>query len=405
VSVHVETRAISTAGLRAAARRLDATWPVLIVALVLAFMVGTQLSSAHGNPATLVKFGRPESHYIHPPAGAPISSTIGYDGQIYWLQATDPLLRNPATRAELARGWSAYHLQRPAYPLLAWVFAGGQRSLLPWSLLLVNVAFVLGLTAAFSAYCRRRGWSPWWALAVGLTPGVLLPVLADLSDAMATACLIAGLICWERGRTWASAGLLAVAALTREPMILAVPAIAAEATWQGWKARSSLHSLRAVAARAWPVLTVPIAAFIGWRLYIRSLSAATLHSVVSPGSGIGSAGSILPHFGVFADAARQALHSGPPLRAAWILTYLGLTVAAMLWGVVMLVRGRTATAVLVPLLSLTLGFTFLGDQWALTRYTAPIFLVLLLVGLERRSRVALALCAGAATMTFLLPML
>jgi hypothetical protein len=349
----------------------------------------------------LVKFGRPESHYIHPPAGAPISSTIGYDGQIYWLQATDPLLRNPATRAELARGWSAYHLQRPAYPLLAWVFAGGQRSLLPWSLLLVNVAFVLGLTAAFSVYCRRRGWSPWWALAVGLTPGVLLPVLADLSDAMATACLIAGLICWERGRTWASAGLLAVAALTREPMILAVLAIAAESAWLGWKARGSLRSVRAVAGRAWPVLTVPIAAFVGWRVYVRTLSPETLHSVISTGSST----SLLPHFSPFVYAVQQALDTGPALHSAWILTYLGLTIGAMLWSVVLLVRGRTAATVLAPLLSLTLGYTFLGDQWALTRYTAPIFLVLLLVGLERRSRVALALCAGAATMTFLLPML
>jgi hypothetical protein len=379
---------------------------VLITAVMLIFTVGTQLSTTHGNPSVLIKFGRPESHYIHPPAGAPISPTIGYDGQLYWLQATDPLLRNPATRAELTRGWSAYHDQRPAYSMLAWLVALGHRAWLPWSLLVVNFACVLALAAAFSAHCRRRGWNPWWTLAIGLTPGLVLPVIADLSDAMATACLLAGLICWDRGRSWWTAALLAVAGLTREPMILAAPAIAAETTWWAWQARGSLTAVRGVLARAWPAVAIPIAAFIGWRLYVASLApAAASPTLAAAGhSGLTPA---LPHFGFdnFLQAARAAIDQGPALRATWILTYLGLTVAAMLWGLVLLVRNRTAPVIVIPLLSLTLGFTFLGDQWALTRYTAPVFAALLLAGLKHRSRVALGLCAGAAMMTLLLPML
>jgi hypothetical protein len=403
VSVHAGSRLVSTEGLRAAVSRLRAVWPVLITAGVLFFMVGVQLSAAHGNPSTFVKFGRPESRYLHPPAGAPISSTIGYDGQIYWLQATDPLLRNPATLADFARGWGAYHLQRPVYPALAWLLAGGRRALLPWSLLAINVACVLAITAAFAVYCRRRGWNPWWALAVGLAPGVLLPVLADLSDVLATSLLLAGMICWERGRSWWSALLLAAAALTREPMILAVPAIAAETSWRAWQARGHRPQLGALAARAWPAIVVPLLAFFGWRAYVSTLHSATVrgHSVAVV---TGSTTTVVPHFANFVQAARSAIDGGA-LRASWILAYLGLTAAAMLWSVAMLARGRSAAAFLAPLLSLTLGFTFLGDQWALTRYTAPLFCMLLLVGLERRSRVSLALSAGAAVMTLLLPML
>ena len=59
-------------------------------------------------------------------------------------------------------------------------------------MLAINLLVVLAITAAFAAYARRRGWSGWWALAVGLTARLLLATMRDLSDPLAAASMLAG---------------------------------------------------------------------------------------------------------------------------------------------------------------------------------------------------------------------
>jgi hypothetical protein len=93
MSVAAGPRAISLGGVRTAVRRLELLWPVLITALVYVAFIGAQLDSAHGNPAILIHFGRVFTAVTHPPAGDPIVAAKGYDGQLYWLQAQDPLQR------------------------------------------------------------------------------------------------------------------------------------------------------------------------------------------------------------------------------------------------------------------------------------------------------------------------
>ncbi len=99
--------------------------PVLVVAVVLGFLIAARLSTYHGNAAGFVLFGQRYVHYTHPPAGAPINSPDGYDGQFYWLQATDPLLLHHSTLADIHNTAPGYHLQRPAYPALAYALAAG----------------------------------------------------------------------------------------------------------------------------------------------------------------------------------------------------------------------------------------------------------------------------------------
>jgi hypothetical protein len=402
VSVHAETRAISSAGLRAAVRRCSVVAPVVITALVYLAVLGTALNGAHGNPDVFVQFGRLLQATTHVPAGTPMVPRWGYDGQLYWLQAADPLLRHPSTIAGLARISPAYSLQRVAYPALAWLLAAGRDSELGWSLLVVNLLAVLGLTAAFSVYARRRGWNPAWALVIGLSPGLLLATSRDLSDVLATTCMLGGLMCWRSDRPWRAAVLLTISVLSREPMALVVAAVGVELTARCARALPSWTQAGMILRRGLPAVVIPAAAFLAWRAYATGLP------LPHGGGASVASGADTPLFPPFNDvrvAAQAAIH-GAPGPAAFILPYLALTAAAVVCSVGLLRRGLSATVVAAVLYGcLVLPVIFLTDQLALTRYTMPLFLLLLLAGLEQRSRPALAICAGSTAMLALLPLL
>ena len=151
---------LTGAGLRLAA-------PLVVVGGFLALLL-VQLGVYHGDVAGLVTFGHHHVADTHPPAGTPITSADGYDGQLYWIQAHDPLLLHRATIARLAHAYPGYFLQRPAYPALAFVLSGGQASVLPWSMLAINVICFLGLTAAVSRWAVAHGRSACWGAVMGL---------------------------------------------------------------------------------------------------------------------------------------------------------------------------------------------------------------------------------------------
>ncbi len=104
------------------------------------------------------------------PPGATSDPNGGYDGQFYFYIAQDPFLSRPATAASLD---SSFRYRRILYPLTAWAFSLGRRDLLPLVLIALNVvagALLIGLLAASATRHRR---SPWWALVVGLSAGVM----------------------------------------------------------------------------------------------------------------------------------------------------------------------------------------------------------------------------------------
>jgi hypothetical protein len=404
MSVHAQARTISSAGLRAAVGRCPVAAPVLITALIYLAILGPQLSGAHGNPDVFIQFGRLLKTTIHAPAGAPIGPGWGYDGQLYWLQAADPLLRHPSTIAGLAQVSPAYSLQRVAYPAFAWLLAAGRDSELGWSLLAVNLLAVLGLTAAFSVYARGRAWNPAWALVIGLSPGLLLATSRDLSDVLAATCMMGGLMCWRSQHPWRAAALLTVSVLSREPMALVVAAVGIELAVRCVRALPSWTQAAALLRRGLPVVVIPTAAYLAWRAYASGLPLPHPHGAGASAASITDR-PLFPPFNDFWVAARAAIQHGPG-PAAFVLPYLALTAAAVVVSVGLLRRGPSAPVVTAVLYGcLVLPVIFLTDQLALTRYTMPLFLALLLAGLEQRSRPALAICAGSTAMLALLPLI
>jgi hypothetical protein len=401
MSVAAGPRAISLGGVRTAVRRLELLWPVLITALVYVAFIGAQLDSAHGNPAILIHFGRVFTAVTHPPAGDPIVAAKGYDGQLYWLQAQDPLLLHASTIARLAATSPSYSLQRVAYPALAWLLAGGRDGALPWTLLIVNLLAVLGLTAAFSVYARRRGHHPAWALVVGLSPGLLVSSILDLSDVLATTTMLGALMCARRDRWWGAGALLSLSVLSREPMMLAVAAVGLELAWRGVQMLPSWSQVAGLVRRAWPALALPTAAYLGWHHYVSTLAvphiagaaASTVDMPIFP-----------PFIGLWSAAEQAARHLTS--TSAFVLPYCALIAAGILISVALLLRrGPSAPVAMAALYGvLVISAIGFGDQVELTRYTMPMFLALLLAGLEQRSRSALTVAACASAMTVLLPL-
>jgi hypothetical protein len=371
-------------------------WPILlpigIVAAVLALAIGARLAADGGNLTGPIQFGARFAHAIHPPPGAAVNSADGYDGQFFYVQARDPLLLHDSTVNALRSAGAGFRMQRAAYPALAFLLAGGQPAAIPFTLLASNVVILLGLTAGFAVYARRRGWSALWALAIALTPGLVLAALRDLSDPLALASMLAGLLLWRSGRRWPAAAALVIAVLTREMMMLAVVAVACDALARALGADRRPAALRAELTRVWPVIALPSLAFAGWEAYLTSRYAGP----------VGGAGLGLPLVN-FLQELRADVHGYPP-TAIWDYAYMLLILAASVAAWSSLRRRVTITSAAACALTLGVLLPTFGDVWSDSRLSAPLFAVLLVDGLQRGKRAPVVISAAAAAMTVLIPL-
>jgi hypothetical protein len=368
--------------------------PVLAVAVLFAVVLGGRLHTYHDNATGFVLFGQHWVQYTHPPRGALINSPFGYDGQFFYLQAKDPLVLHAQTVAGFRGANEAFRLQRVAYPALAYLLAAGHRSAIPWSMLSLNVLVVLLITAGFAVYARERGWSGWWALAVGLLAGFLTGTLRDLSDPLAVASTLAGLMLWHSRRRWWAAALLTVAVLAREPMALAVVAVALDAAVRWWRGRGRPGALGAILREAWPPVVVPAVAFFGWMAYVDARYGANV---------AGTSQAYLPPFVGVIDEVGHALDQASLRDTLWDLAYLALMMAGIAAAIQLTRRRVTAASVAALLFGLSLLVLVFGDPWSYTRLSAPMFAALLLGGLEQRQWPALLVCAAAAALTAVVP--
>jgi hypothetical protein len=227
---------------------------------------------------------------------------------------------------------------------------------------------------------------------IALMPGMLMPTLRDLSDPLATASILAGLLLWHSGRRWPAALALTVAVLTREVMMVAVVAVAADAAIRAWKAREVPGELHRVARRVWPVVVLPSAAFFAWQAYITARY----------GGPVGGADLSLPLVNLVQEV-RESIHHGPPLLAAWDLVYVLLIVAATVAALMSLRQRVTIISLGTCALAVGVLVPTLGDVWSDTRLSAPLFALLLVDGLQRRDRRSVLISTAAAAMTILIP--
>jgi hypothetical protein len=137
----------------------------------------------------------------------------GYDGQFYYFVALDP------SKARYYIDQPSYRYGRVMYPIAA-RFLGLQRAnLIPYSLIAVNWLALFVGTLAVAAWLKRAGFSPWFAAAFGLSPGLFIALQRDLTEALAYALVAIGVYMFDFGgrfRLPGAAFCFALAVLTRE---------------------------------------------------------------------------------------------------------------------------------------------------------------------------------------------
>jgi hypothetical protein len=230
------------------------------------------LVAGEGDPGRLVLLGRTFATPGYRFA-IPVRPGTGYDGEFYYRMALGPF--------HFGRTWSGITLDtdarfnRMVYSVLAWLVSGGQHSLVPWSLIAVNVVGIGVLGWLTAGVARSYGQGVWWGLLIPAYCGFLYSLGRDLTEIVESAFVVAGLVALRRRHALWAGLLLAAAVLTRETAMGFVAALAAVdlasrvpslASWLRRHGRL-VEDRATVAIWAW---LVPVVAFVGWQLVVRA---------------------------------------------------------------------------------------------------------------------------------------
>lgn len=163
-------------------------------------------------------------------AGLLLENGEGYDGQIFYFMAFDPLVTRYSHRP---RSYSRvvdsgpYRFGRIGFAWLTRLFSLGRETRYPITMVALVLAS-LGLCAGLlSLLAQQRGRSAWYGALILLIPGFWQASILTVPEPIAVAFVLAGVLLVGQQR-WLLAGLsLGVAMLTRETggaIVLAIPA-------------------------------------------------------------------------------------------------------------------------------------------------------------------------------------
>ena len=181
---------------------------------------------------------------------------LGHDGKYFFVQANDPFVLDPSKNIAIIDR-PLYRSQRMLYPVLAGGFGTFNATTIPWALLAVNVLALGAGTFATGLVAQRMGGSGLWGLAFALNIGIVSEINIDGAGVVAAALAFGAVAAVLSGRGAWAVGLLGLAGLSREVMLVVALGIG----WWLWRdGRRRLAVLSVV---------VP-AGLIGlWALYLR----------------------------------------------------------------------------------------------------------------------------------------
>ena len=192
-------------------RRLEIVGPLAVVAVLFGVVIGNRLTTYQGNVTGFILIGSHFRHDVDAPRGARsvrrLATTVSSSTCRRPTRSSSRTGRCAAS-SERARcsACSGWRIRRIAY-----LAAAGQRSAFPWSMLAINVAVVLLATGGFRGVRAPARMVGLVGAVVGLLAGFLSGTVRDLSDPLAVASVLGGLIAWQsrppmggRGRCWRS---------------------------------------------------------------------------------------------------------------------------------------------------------------------------------------------------------
>jgi hypothetical protein len=212
----------------------------------------------------------------------------GYDGQFYYRLALNPFNWNHTAYGITMD--QPYRYTRIGYPVVVWLFSLGQHAWVPVMLVVVNLLAVTAMAVLGGVFARQGGRSALWGLLFVAYFGMVISVGRDTAEPLAEVCMLAGLLCYRRGRYLASTALIAYGVITRETILLLPAAIALTRFWEFWKQRAIRPAVRdlvwIVPAASYLVLEVAQKVFAGGTGGTGATSDAS-RNITAPFAGLG----------------------------------------------------------------------------------------------------------------------
>jgi hypothetical protein len=189
--------------------RIKTFWPVLITLFISSAYTMWRLSDANWDPVALADLGTVYTEGDQ-------TGSDGYDGQFAYYIALDPDPRSIGEHLDVP----AYRYQRILYPIISRLVVGADVSMIPWALIVVNLAAHVIGTWAVVMLLIDYGSHPKYALIYGLWVGLVAAVGLDLNEPLAYALVVTGWLARRRKHHLLSATLLGFALFTKETTLL-----------------------------------------------------------------------------------------------------------------------------------------------------------------------------------------
>jgi hypothetical protein len=263
--------------------------PWLVVTVLCLFYIVLVLFRNDGNPMALVTIGTRFSEGI-------ADGTEGYDGQFVYYIARDP------STATQYLDVPAYRFQRILLPFLGRILALGRESLLPWTILVINLTSLSVGTWLLEQLLIEQKVSRWYAVTYGLTLGIFASVRLSLSEPLAYALVLGGITLANRERWAWSAVIFALAGLAKEITLFFVAG----------------YGLFLLVERRWRIAVIfgaiSVLPFIVWQIILKNTLGAF---------GVGSGGAMATSFEIipFAGMGKILTETPPEIHGGLILRF------------------------------------------------------------------------------------
>jgi hypothetical protein len=238
--------------------------PAIIAGLYGMIFAAFLLWASAGDVSKLVHAAPPHTDARLVPGSLSVgSANQGFDGQFYYRMALSPFSTAPeagGVRFDIG----PYRQQRIGYPLLVRLASGGDRDLVPWAMLGVNLLGLVALGAIGGALARDSGRHVLLGLLFVAYPGFVYTLGFDLAEILASTFMLGGILCLRRRQLLAAALLWSLAILTRETTAVVPIAMALTWTWQAFRRRSD----RSAPVADLLAFLIPLVVAAAWQVYL-----------------------------------------------------------------------------------------------------------------------------------------
>lgn len=244
------------------------SWILVIIFSISLFPLFHHIIKYRGDISAFIYFDTPTAEKAST-AGFPMDHIFKhkngeiYDGMLFYLIATNPFSPD---KYEHLLGASDYRYRRIGYPLLVWLTSFGHDTIIPYSMLFVNLIWFIILFGLIYHFVKNHPHWHWLLLGGMMVSGVPLYIRMDVSDLQALVC-----------------SLLAISLLKKQIgwfLLFSTFAIFTKEVWILLPMSYSIYYLLENEKIKGLVIGIPIGLYFLWYLYVGQLFPLETEQVV-----------------------------------------------------------------------------------------------------------------------------